>query len=190
MKKIVASILVILSLMVSVGGATMAVFTQSKSVLGSTVSTARIDIDIRALSSGQISKPLNVAGLVPGQWTGWGRAEVYNSSISTPIRLFFYVDNLNGAACNKVNFNLTTGHAGSDASERSIALYNGAINSVAGVANRLEITGLGKVFNPSLPVNTTSVVQQKAQLDSSADDSYQNTSCTWDEIFVAETPSI
>lgn len=190
MRRITVSIVIILALIVSVGGATLAVFTQSRSILGNTVSTARIDMDLRALSSGQIVKPINVSGLVPGSWTGWGRAEIYNTALSTPIKVYFYVDNVVGDACSKINFRLTTGHAGSDAGERGIDVYNGLISGVTGSGQRVEITGAGKIFNPTLPVNTTAVIQQRAQLDSSADNTYQNTTCTWDEIFIAETPSL
>jgi len=35
--------------------------------------------------------------------------------------------------------------------------------------------------------NITRVIQQRAQLDSGADNSYQGTHCTWDEIVVAES---
>lgn len=188
MSRIYASLIVIMALIVSVGGSTVAAFTQSKQILGSTISTARIDIDLRALSSGEIPKPLNVTGLIPGEWTDWARGEVYNSSLSTPIKVYFYVTNMSGSACSKTNFYLTTGHAGGD--ERAIVLYDGDINGVAGSENRIEITGAGHIFNPVLPVNTTAVVQQRAQLAADAGDEYQGTSCTWDEVFVAETPEL
>ena len=178
------------ALLVSSIGATLAVFSEEGRVNGNSFSTATVNIDLRGLSSGAISKPMALTGMIPGAWSGWGRVEVYNESNSTPVKVFFYVENVSGVACDKVNLKLNTGHAlgGDIASETAIALYNGFLSGVTGTSNRVEVTGPGTIFNPTLGVNMTAVVRQQVQLDNSADNSYQNTTCTWDEVFVAETP--
>ena len=119
MKKLIVSLAIVVAVTAAVAGTAYAVFTQTKSIDSNRVGTARINLDIRALSSGVISKPLNVVGLIPGQWTDWARAELYNQSDSTPVLLFFHVENVTGDACNKVNLRVTTGFAGSDSGERA-----------------------------------------------------------------------
>ena len=187
MKQVILSLVTILSVAGMVAGATTAVFSDTHSILGNTVGTAKVVFDIRALNSGQISKPLNVTGLVPTQWTGWGRAELYNHSDSTAVRMYMHVDNVTGAACDKINLQVTTGHAGSDAGERARDVHNAALLNIQGAGNRVEVTGIPPFA--TIGPNWTQVIQQRAQLDTSADDTYQNKTCTWDEVFVAETPT-
>ncbi|HBP01309.1 MAG: hypothetical protein UY41_C0046G0014 [Candidatus Moranbacteria bacterium GW2011_GWE1_49_15] len=191
MKNIFKSLFVIVAVAAVAGGATYAIFSDTSSFAGNTISTATVDIDARNEPSGLLPKPLNVSGIVPGEFTDWARGIVFNTANSTDIRLFMYVTNVTGAACNKTNLEVYTGNAdpGNTDNERDFQLYNGVISGLAGVGNRVEITGpeAGKVYNPTMPTNHSAVIQQRAQLDPSAGNSYQNTSCTWDEIFVAET---
>lgn len=188
MKNILKSLSVIVAVIAVAAGATHAVFSDTDSFEGNTISTATVNIDARNEPMGNLPKPLNVSGLVPGEWTGWARGIVYNESNSTDVKVYMHVSNVSGVACNKINLTVYTGHAASGAaSERSMLLYNGALGGLEGSSSRVEITGSGKVFNPSMPANRSAVIQQKAQLDSSADNLYQNTSCTWDEVFVAES---
>lgn len=174
--------------MAAVTSSALAVFSDTETIENNTVATATVDIDLRALGSGEIDKPFDVEGLVPGAYSDWGRVEVYNTIPSTDVRVFFFVKDVTGAACPKINLDLRTGHAGSDAGERALTVYSGALNGVKGAGNRVEITGPGMIFNPVLHANWTAVVQQRAQLDTSAGNAYQNTACTWTEVFVAETP--
>jgi hypothetical protein len=163
-------------------GATRAIFSDTEAIEGNTVSTATIDIDLRALSSGIIPKPLNVNGLLPGNYTDWARAEIFNTSESSEARLYAYIDDLEGSACPDINLIMTTGNAGSN--EMEFSVYDGPLTSLVGPGNRQEITGY--VF-PTLMPNITSVIQQRAQLDPEADNEAQGESCTWTEYFVAET---
>lgn len=175
-----------LAMLVAASTATFAVFNDSDVLGGSTISTATVDIDFRPEgASGYLLKPIVATNLVPGEWTDWFRGVVYNTSASTDVRVYFYVANVSGAACPKTNLLVKTGHAGGN--EQAISLYSGPLSGVDSVGERVELTGPGKVFNPTLPPNTSLVVTQKGQLDSSADNTYQHTSCTWDEVFVAES---
>lgn len=188
MKQIVLSVFTIFAVVAITAGATQAVFSEIETIDSNTISTATVDIDLRSLSSGEISKPLNVTDLIPGEWTQWARAEIYNTSASTPVRVFFHVEDVTGDACGKTNLRVTTGHAGTDAGERANDVYNGVLNSVKGVSKRVEITGV--VLSPTLPANTTAVIQQQAQLDSTANNNHQGTGCTWNEVITAETPTV
>jgi hypothetical protein len=100
-----------------------------------------------------------------------------------------YVDNVSGAACDKTNLEVYTGYAASGAdSERGFTVYNGSLGDFTGEANREEITGY--VFDPTIGPNNSAVIQQRAQLDPSADNSFMNTDCTWDEVFVGEAGEV
>jgi hypothetical protein len=101
--------------------------------------------------------------------------------------MYMHVDNVTGAACDKINLQVTTGHAGSDAGERARDVHNAALLNIQGAGNRVEVTGIPPFA--TIGPNWTQVIQQRAQLDTSADDTYQNKTCTWDEVFVAETPT-
>ena len=193
MKRIILSLVTILAAVAMVAGATRAVFSATDSFIGNTISTATVRIDARSETGNnpaRLPKPLNVAGLVPTQWTNWARGVVFNQADSTPVRLYMYLDNISGVACGKTNIQVYTGHAADGAdSERGIILMNAVLGTYSGAGNRIEITGPGKIFNPTIGTNTSAVLQQRAQLDGTADNFYEGTSCTWDEVFVAETPT-
>jgi len=189
MKKIITSLIIILALGVAVTAATQAVFSDTGTIAGNTVSTATVDIDAMGESRGGIvEKPIVATGLVPGEYTDWARGVVFNKSGSTNVRVWMYVNNLTGD-CGKTNLRITTGHASNGGiGERQYDVYNGALSGLQGSVNRQEVTGY--IFNSPnwLPANNSAVLQQQAQLDPSAGNGYQDTTCTWDEVFVAETP--
>lgn len=192
MRKILMSLVMVLATATMVAGATQAVFSDSSVFAENTLATAKVDIDARSeAAGGTLGKPLVVTGLVPGQYSDWARGVVYNQADSTPVRVFMYVSNIQGGSvCDKTNLTVYTGHANSgNASERQFVLYNSGLQGLSGPGNRVEVTGPGKVFNPTLPANTSAVIQQQAQLDSSADNAQSNATCTWDEVFVGETPT-
>ncbi len=192
MRKILMSLLLVFATSAMVAGATQAVFSESSNFDGNSLSTARVDIDARSEPAGGIlGKPLAVTGLVPGQYSDWARGVVYNTAGSTPVRLWMYVSNVTGGqVCDKTNLTVYTGHAADGAdSERAFTVYSGGLQGLNGPGNRVEVTGPGKVFNPTLPVNTSAVIQQRAQLDPSADNAQSNATCSWDEVFVGETPT-
>lgn len=186
--RILASFLTIVSMVAIVAGATAAVFNDTAAFEGNTISTATVNIDARSEPNGNLPKPLSVSGLVPGEWTDWARGIVYNEADSSDVKVFMYVDNVTGPACGAVNLKVTTGHAGTDEGERAIIVYEGALDDLT-EANRVEITGTGKIFDPTIAPNTSAVIQQQAQIAEDAENDNQG-SCTWDEIFVAETAAV
>lgn len=188
MRRIALSLVTILAAVVMVAGSTKAVFSDTDSFVGNTISTATVNIDARDEPMGLLHKPLIVSGLVPNQWSGYARGIVYNESNSTNVRAYMYLANISGAACDKVNLQVWTGHAASGApSERGWVLMNGPLANYLGPVNRVEVTNHVFVAPNYLPANTSAVIQQRAQLDPSADNTYQNKSCMWDEVFVAES---
>jgi predicted ribosomally synthesized peptide with SipW-like signal peptide len=186
MKTIIKSLVLITAVAAVASVATWAVFSATDNIPNNTVGTATVSIDAKGeANSSTASKPINVSNLVPGQFTAWYRGGVVNNS-TVPIKLYMYVDGLTvGGACDKINLQVTTGFAGSDAGERARNVYNGALTGLVGAGNRVEVTG-----NPpftAVPATWTQVIQQKAQLDSSADNTYQAKTCTWNEVFVGES---
>ena len=175
---ILKSLIVILAMGALVGGTTSALFTSQGSINGNTISSGSVNLVVHNFSG---NKPIYTSNMAPGDWTPWGRAELYNTG-TLPVNVYMYVDNVSGAACDKTNLVVKTGWAGGD--EFVNQLYNGPLAGITDAGNRVETT-----VNPpfdQLDPNLSQVIQQRAQLDSSADDAYQNTSCAWDEIFVAE----
>lgn len=179
MKKILLSLVTIIGIAVMVVGSAKAVFSAQGTIVGNTISSATVTLQVHNLSG---NKPIDTSMLFPGQWTPDGRAELYNTG-SAPVKVYMYADNIAGAACDKTNLMVSTGYAGGD--ETLNVLYNGSLQGISGPGNRFETTA-GLPFNSSLGANITQVIHQQAQLDSTADNAYQNTSCTWDEVFVAE----
>lgn len=178
MKRIVLSLVIILAVVGMATGATRALFSAQDEISGNTIASGSVDLVVHNFSG---NKPINTQNMVPGQWTDWGRAELYNTG-SLPVNVYMYVDNVSGGACDKTNLEVRTGWAGGDEKVRQV--YNGSLASLTGSANRVETT-IDPPFD-QLNSNWSQVIWQHAQLDGSADNAYQNTTCTWREVFVAE----
>lgn len=177
MKRIALSLVTVFAVVAMVAGATQAVFSDTGYILGNTMSSGTVDLTVHNFSG---NKPIHTSLMVPGQWTPDGRAELYNTG-TLPVKVYMYVQNLTGT-CDKTNLKVETGNAGGN--EHLRAIYNGALAALDGSGARVEVTG-----NPpfaTLGANWSQVIHQLAQLDPSADNSYQGKSCTWDEVFVAE----
>lgn len=175
-RKILASALVVISLMSAVGGSALAIFTDSESIQGNTISTGSVDIEL----SGDVA-PIVANGLNPGDWSDWSRVEVDNNSTSS-IRLYFYGTDIWGMACGDTNLEIATGPLGGD--EMQYAVYNSRLGYIDGSDNRVELTGY--VFNPTMPAGETAVVYMRAGLDLGADASSMNKDCNWTAVFVVE----
>ncbi len=129
---------------------------------------------LRNLTAGEIDKPINVEGLTPGAWTGWGEAEL--SVTGQPdLKVYFHLENLNGSACEKTNIQLVTETFGRQKQKQS-DLYQGPITRLNGSDNRIMVYS-------ELEHGMKLKLRQRIQLDASADHSYRNTTCSWDEIF-------
>jgi len=189
MRKVLVSLVMISALLVSSIGSTMAVWTHKEEILGNTITTGQIEIVLQGLTSGEIDKPLNITGLFPGEWSKWGRVEVKNAVNSTPVKVYFYVENVVGDACSKVNIELKMDQVGQDQhnqQQHEHSLYSGLLSNVTGDVKRVELTG----DHSTLDVNHLLALKQKVQLDNSADDTFQNKTCTWTEVFKAETSHV
>lgn len=179
------SIFVLFVMLSIVGGSTYAVFSAHDSISGNKISTAQLHFRAEGVAGeSSLSKPIDAEGLMPGMYTEWARAALHNESV-VPVHVFFFVENLSGSACPFLNLVLATGTSGSDLGEQSQVMYSGSIGDISGSSNRVEISG-NSVWE-KLEGNTTQHIQQRAQLDVTADNNAQGESCTWDEVFVAET---
>jgi len=165
---------------------TYSVFSDTEKISNNNLNAATVDIVLQALTTGVIDKPLNVSNLVPTQWTDWARAEIYNEDYSTKVRVFMYLENTDGLLCDETNLQVTTGVLGSDLTERGTDIYMGPLLDLDGESNKIEVTGFGLDY---LVPASKMAIQQKAQIDNNASNDVQGESCTWNEVFVAETPT-
>lgn len=193
MRRILLSLLTIFTTTAMMAGASQAVFSDTDTFEGNNITTATVNIDARSEAHGLLPKPLIASGLIPGEYTDWARGVVYNEAGSTNVRVYMYVANRTGTACDKTNIEVYTGYAESAANvnlERDYQLYSGPLSGLAGEGKKVEITGFVFKSPNWLPANTSAVIQQRAQLDGTAGDGLQGATCTWDEVFVAQTPIV
>ncbi len=164
MKK-TAIILLLFGLFIFATSTSRALISTTKTNPGNLLSTATVDIELQELDSGDTDKPLVATDLTPGDWTDWARLVISTQNSTVVVNQYLYLDNLIGDACSKTNLSITAD---------SNSLFNGAISGLEGVSNRIQIN------------SDYSIIQQQAQLDDSADSSFEGTTCTWDEIFAVE----
>lgn len=182
MRRVLASVLVIAALVMSVTQIAFAVFSDSESIPGNTISTGVIDIGIGGPGSTQ-AEPIVAQGLMPGEWSDWVRYLVTNNSTNN-VKLYFYVTDVSGDACVKTNLEIRTGVEGSDESERVHEVYNSGLMNIKGVINKVEVTGY--VHDPVLMPEESAAVQMRAGLDLSANNNQSEETCTWTGVFFAE----
>ena len=182
MRRIVLSLFMVIAVGLFTIGATQAVFSDTGYIVGNTIASGSVDLTVHNFSG---NKPIDTQALAPGEFTPWGRAELFNTG-NLPVRVYMYVDQLEGNACGAVNLEVATGHAGGNETERNV--YNGSLNGLLGEGNMVEVTGIPPfdILNP----NITQVIQQRAQLSLDADNEVQGESCTWREVFVAESVAL
>lgn len=176
MKKILTSLIVVVALAASVAGGTMALFSDSDSVLGNTVSSAHLTIDAREV----INKPLNDVNLLPGQWGDVGVVDLYNDG-NVPQRQYMYIQNVQGDLCPYIQLKLGYSYNAQGSPHSMDVVY--------GTYSLSEIRGSANMHNVgrSDPVNansTTRLVQQPYVVVD-APNSVQQATCTWDEVFYA-----
>ncbi len=182
---IIRSLTVIVGVAALVSGGTYSFFSATDTVTDNTITTASIVFSATGeANETTLAKPINASDLFPGSFSPWARAALENGS-SFPLRYYMYVENLEGDACDKVNLTVATGVEGSDASERTANVYLGALTDLVGEANRELVSNIPP-FDPA-PAGSTQIIQQRAQLDPSATNDEQGQSCSWDEVFVAES---
>jgi predicted ribosomally synthesized peptide with SipW-like signal peptide len=185
MFSVIRSFLVILTVAVVATGSTYSFFSATDTIADNTITTATVTFSVEGeANETTLAKPISATNLFPGSYTQWARAALQNDSLF-PLRYYMYVTNPVGDACDEVNLTVATGIEGSDASERTANIYLGNLLDLVGEENR-ELVSNVPPFDPA-PAGSTQIIQQRAQLDSDAGNDTQNQSCTWDEVFVAES---
>lgn len=172
-RKILSSTLVVVSLLAAVGGSAFALFRDTEYIPGNTISTGAVDISLTG-ENAQLPNPINAAGLLPGEWSEWSKVNVTNNS-SSDVDVYFYVTNVDGAACHDTNLEFATAE-----SEEGTALFNSNIYDVKGVNNKV------KIVDPNLAVDATAAFKIRAGLSLDAETHGQSKSCSWTGVFMAE----
>lgn len=182
---IIRSLVVILTVGSIATGGTYSFFSATDTVAGNTITTATIAFSAEGeANETTLAKPISATNLFPGGYSPWARAALQNDSLF-PLRYYMYVTNVSGGACADVNLIVATGNEGSDESERTANVYLGKLLDLVGSENRELVSNIPP-FDPA-PAGSTQIIQQRAQLDASADNDVQNENCSWDEVFVAES---
>lgn len=177
MKKILISLVTIIALGASVVAGTQAIFSDTDSVLGNTITTARISIDAQEV----VNKPLNISGLLPGHSGNPGTIDLMNDG-DVPQIQYMYVTDVAGTLCPELD--LKVGYSNSTQNVFDVVFGSGAWKLA-------EITGPSKRQNVgrSTPIAVdggTRLVQQASLPSSVSDPSLMGATCTWDEVFVGE----
>ena len=186
MKKIILSLSFLAFIGVLVAGATQAVWSDSKTIQGNTVSTANVELSlVKGKNTQTVQKPVVSENLVPGDWGEWHHIGVKNvGTVEGTVHM--RVVNVQGIVkeiCDNTWLQIEVHGDSVGSSGEKWPVYNGPLKDLE---DGIELTGVG-VFDPSLPVNWVLVVHQKAGLHPDAPNWTQNRECTWDEIFIIES---
>lgn len=187
MKKIAMSLFTLFAMVAVVAGGTWAVWSDTSTVAGNTITTGTISIDARPVSN----KPINVTGLLPGESTT-GTVDLLNDG-TREQRQYMHVVNRQGSLCGYID--LEVGYSWGGVNEMNVSLYSGPLSDFAGIGNIKEV-GRGSE-NPgggiiagsattSYPTGDTTRLVQIATVRENAPNSLQGETCTWDEVFTGE----
>lgn len=200
MKKIILSLLTIVAALTVVVGATYSVFSDTKSITGNTFATGTLKLTLNK-SAG---KPFSVSGAYPGYMTGWEWMDIFNApwppvAGQLPFEAYLTISQTGGDAVlwNELKIELKTSGWDSDCTNGDggeNTIYSGKImNFPAGkLVSKLaywhlanEDDGSGSPPDNIRP-GFTERVCQRLWLPSSADNSVQGKSVTFDEIVDAK----
>jgi len=172
-RKILSSTLVVVSLLAAVGGSAFALFRDTEFIPGNTISTGAVDISLTGEAS-QLPSPIVAEGLLPGEWSDWSKVNVTNNSTSA-VDVFFYVTDVNGAACHDTNLEFAAADA-----EEGTTLFSSNIYDVKGYNNKIEIV------DPNLAVDAMAAFKLRAGLSEDAEAHGAPKDCSWTGVFVGE----
>ncbi len=172
-RKILSSTLVVVSLLAAVGGSAFALFRDTEYIPGNTISTGAVDIVLTGEGT-QLPNPIQDENLLPGEFSDWSKVNVTNNS-TTAVDVFFYVTNVDGAACHDTDLQFAT----ADSAEGTF-LFDSNIYDVKGFNNKVEIV------DPSLAADAMAAFKVRAGLSADAENNGAPKSCSWTAVFVAE----
>ena len=171
MKRLILSVLTIGMVSVTAFAATRAYFSDQATILGNTITTGKVDIVLR----GEVADTIHLTNVMPGVWTTPKVLEIYNLADSYPIKYKFqdtYVSQSVGGLYNMINVTVRHTHAGTANPANWPVVYQGKLADL-GVLSSQSISEV-------LGVNTTHVYYFQFQLDSTAGNTFQNQSATFD----------
>ncbi len=176
MKKLLVSILTLGVVSAVAVGATRAYFTDTEEVLGNTIQTGRLNLDL----NGEASSTFSLTDLVPGSdYTTPMKLEVYNTSLSTmPVKYRFYdrfVSQSVGGLYDKVNVIVRHTNAGTANPEAWPVVFTGKLKDLY-----VDSTSTAGIISSSLGVNITHVFYLQFQLDASAGNVFQGANTVFD----------
>ena len=181
-RKILSSTLVVVSLIAAVGGSAFALFRDTEYIPGNSISTGAVDIILTG-ESAQFPSPIEANNLSPGQWSDWSKVNVTNSSTGA-VALYFYVTNVEGAACEATNLEIVA--EGSMVEELGAATFDEEEEMTSGIYAYKGVDNKVLLSDPSLAVGAVAAFNTRAGLSEDASDDVMGKSCSWTGVFLAE----
>ncbi len=171
MKKLLFSFLTIGLVSIGAFTATRAYFSDQATVLGNSITTGKVDIDLR----GPVAQKIDIPNLMPGVWTDPIKLEIFNKSDSYPVKYKFNsqdpTETITGLYW-KINVRVRHTFAGTANPEAWPVVYDGMLKDLQVFSS----SSISEVLNP----NNTHVYYFEFQLDPTAGNTYQNGSATFD----------
>ncbi len=176
-RKLFSSGLMVVAMIAAIGGSAFAVFRDTEFIPGNTISTGTVDI-VLDNGLGQMPDPIVAEGLMPGEFSEWTQANVISNS-SGNVKLYFYVIDVDGDACNKTNLEIASG------ANKEWSVYSEGLEQLEGSSHKIEVTGYE--YDPTLPAGETATFFLRAGLDEAANGGSTNKTCSWTGVFLAES---
>jgi len=192
-KRILTSLAVIFAVAAIATGATVALFTDTKTITGNTFATGVLKLTLNK-SAG---KPFNVSNAYPGYSTGWEYMDIFNNAANStlPFEAYMTVSQTGGDATlwNWLKIEMKTSGGNSDCNDGDAGegtIYSGWINNfpvkkLVSSANYWHLAneddGSGSPAD-NIRVGYSERVCQRVWLPLSADNSVMGKSVTFDEI--------
>ncbi len=171
MKKLLLSIFAIGLVSLVAFGATRAYFSDQEQILGNTITTGKVDIDLRNTAS----STFHLTGLMPGIWTQPMELDIYNLSDSHPVKYRItdrFVSDTIPNFYNMINVTVRHTNAGTSNPEEWPVVFTGKLGdlSLYSSSSISEILG----------TNITHVYYLQFQLDPSTNNTYMGGTATFD----------
>lgn len=195
MKRIVLSITTLAFVGALVAGGTYAVWSDSKTIEGNTVSTGSVDIELtEANDEDEIDaeklKPLVGEGLFPGETTERFYQGIKNNS-TRAVNLYIYTERQKNEndVCDETDLTIYTQRNEGGVEEGKFKIGTWSVSELAGENNKKKLTNKDfeeEIAFRNLPVGWVLNLVQEGTLNEDAENKHQDSECEFNEVIVAE----
>jgi hypothetical protein len=193
MKRIIISSMLVLGVVTATAGATKAVFSDTASIAGNTISTGTLKIDV----NNRVGKPIQITSMKPGDTSDWAWVDVQNVG-TIPAMYYFYLGdavNTNDPAWKlwgSLQLELRTageGATGADRCNNGRQIYLDDLDTVYGETKKINTTDfMYNQSNYALPAGWSQRICQRFVLPSDTNNDAQGKEIGFTEWFYAVQP--